>query len=106
MGGPVEGDPLTPSASPEVFAGEGGSRRGWNPTLSVRVLHVVLWLLVISGPVAAFLVATQMSSLRFLLATINGDGTAEIDPVVGPNHFEAVGHHPQLRPRRNSAIMS
>ncbi len=34
-----------------------------NPLLTIRAVQVVLWLLVISGPVAALLVANRVSSI-------------------------------------------
>jgi hypothetical protein len=71
---------MTPAAGREVFAGEGGSGRGWNPTLTVRVLRVVLWLLVISGPVAAVLVATQVSSLGVRLDLVDIGTGVEMAP--------------------------
>jgi len=69
---------MTPAASRKVFAGEGDSRRGWNPTLTIRVVHIVLWLLVISGPVAALLVATQVSSLRARLDLLDIGAGVEV----------------------------
>lgn len=38
-------------------------RRALNPLLAIRGVQVVLWLLVIAGPVAALLVASQVSSI-------------------------------------------
>lgn len=71
---------MTPPARQGVFAGEGGSRRGWSPVLTIRVLHIVLWLLVISGPVAALLVATQVSSLRVRLDLVDIGTGVEVPP--------------------------
>ncbi len=71
---------MTPAAGREVFAGEGGSRRGWNPTLTIRVVHIVLWLLVISGPVAALLVATQVSSFGERLDVVDIGAGVEVLP--------------------------
>ena len=62
--GSVEGDPMTadgrPGGGPPV---DRPLAAGWNPVLTVRAMHIVLWLLVISGPVTALLVANQVSSL-------------------------------------------
>lgn len=66
--------------SRDVFAGERHSRRGLSPALTVRVLHIVLWLLVISGPVAALLVATQVSSLRDQLELVDIGAGVEVPP--------------------------
>ncbi len=53
--------------------------RVWNPALTVRVLHVVLWLFVISGPVAAVLVATRVTSLSERVDFVD-IGAVEIPP--------------------------
>lgn len=71
---------MTAAAGREGSAGEGDSRRGWNPVLTVRVLYVVLWLLVISGPVAGVLVATQVSSLGERLAVELSQPGVEASP--------------------------
>lgn len=54
---------MTADLGREVFPGK-RHRAGLSPALTIRVLHVVLWLLVVSGPVAALVVGTQLSSLR------------------------------------------
>lgn len=64
----------------DVFAGQRPSRRGLSPALTVRVLHIVLWLLVISGPVAALHVATEVSSLRDRLDLVDIEGGVELPP--------------------------
>ncbi|MDF1595144.1 MAG: conjugal transfer protein [Acidimicrobiia bacterium] len=71
---------MTPAASEGVFGGEGGSRRSWNPTLTIRVVHIVLWLLVISGPVAALLVANQVSSIGDRLDALGVAAGVEVPP--------------------------
>ena len=43
-----------------------------SPLFTVRMLQVVLWLLVVSGPVAAALLATQVSALGDRLETVGG----------------------------------
>ncbi|MEX2652070.1 MAG: conjugal transfer protein [Acidimicrobiia bacterium] len=55
---------MTAESGREVFRGERRFRPGLSPALTVRVLRVALWILVVSGPVAALVVATQVSSLR------------------------------------------
>ncbi len=51
-------------------------RRGFShrmsPLFTVRMLQVALWLLVVSGPVAAALLATQVSALGDHLETVGG----------------------------------
>lgn len=57
----------------------GLQRRDLNPLLAIRAVQIVLWLLVMTGPVAAFLVASQMSSIGNRL-----DALATAADVVGP----------------------
>ena len=71
---------MTAEAAREAFPGERHARQGWNPAPTVRVLHIVLWLLVSSGPVAALLVATQVSSLRDRLDLVDVGAGAELPP--------------------------
>lgn len=53
--------------------------RIWNAAVTVRVLNITLWLFVISGPVAAVLVATQVTSLSERLDIVDV-GAVEIPP--------------------------
>jgi len=53
--------------------------RIWNPALTVRVLNITLWLFVISGPVAAVFVATQVTSLSEQVDLLD-IGAVEIPP--------------------------
>ena len=78
--GSVEGDPMTSEGRQEVIASRPSARRGWNPVLTVRAMHIVLWLLVISGPVTALLVATQLSSLSERLDLVNIEAGVEMPP--------------------------
>ena len=52
------------SAGPDGVASTADRARGWmSPAVTVRILHVVLWLLVISGPVAALVIAGKLAVL-------------------------------------------
>ncbi len=53
--------------------------RIWNPALTVRFLTITLWLFVISGPVAAVLVATRVASLSERVDLVD-IGAVEIPP--------------------------
>ena len=59
----------------DLFAAE---RIRWSPLLTVRVLHLVLWLLVISGPMAALFVLTQVSLLGDRLDVVDGATRVEV----------------------------
>jgi hypothetical protein len=59
---------------------ERNAREGWNAALTVHALRIVLWLLVISGPVAALLVARQVSSLGERLDVVNMGAGVEVAP--------------------------
>ena len=71
---------MTSEGRQEVVASRPSARRGWNPVLTVRAMHIVLWLLVISGPVTALLVATQLSSLSDRLDLVNIEAGGEMPP--------------------------
>ncbi len=49
-----------------------------SPLLTVRVVRVVLWLLVVSGPIAALLVATRVSAIDARLETVGGQVSGEV----------------------------
>ena len=51
-----------------------------NPLLTVRVLQVVLWLLVASGPLAAVLLAVQVSAVGSRIGTVGALMTVELPP--------------------------
>lgn len=53
---------MTADGTSEAFPRRQGFPRRWNPLLTVRMLQVVLWLLVVPGPLAAVLLATQVSA--------------------------------------------
>ena len=55
-------------------------RRELSPLLTIRAIQVVLWLLVISGPVAALLVANHVSSLDDRLNTLGAATGIEVSP--------------------------
>lgn len=67
------------SAQPELPHGR-SRRRVLNPLLAIRAVQVVLWMLVISGPVAALLVANQVSSIGDRLDTLNAMDAVEVPP--------------------------
>ena len=54
--------------------------RALNPLLAIRAVQVVLWMLVISGPVAAVLVANQVSSIGDRLDTLSTRDAVEVPP--------------------------
>ncbi len=66
-------------AQPELPQGR-SRRRELNPLLAIRAVQVVLWMLVISGPVAAVLVANQVSSIGDRLDTLSATGDVEVPP--------------------------
>jgi hypothetical protein len=71
---------MTAESGREVSPGGGCLRPTLSPALTVRLLHVVLWLLVMSGPVAALVVATQVSSLRERLDVVDIGTGVEVPP--------------------------
>jgi hypothetical protein len=71
---------MTTESGREVFPGERRFRQGLSPALTIRVLHVALWLLVLSGPVAALILATQVSSLRERLDVVDSGTGVELQP--------------------------
>lgn len=54
-----------------------------SPLLTVRVMQVVLWLLVVSGPLAAILLATHVSALAGRLEVIGNEVTVEVPSDTG-----------------------
>jgi hypothetical protein len=77
---------MTADTSREAFPSERRTRQSLSSTLTIRLLHIVLWLLVVSSPVAALLVATQMSSLRDRLDLV--DNRAGAEPAPDPSGVE------------------
>lgn len=69
---------MTAESARTVPADERTARRGLSPSLIIRVVQIVLWLLVISGPVAALLVATQVSSLSDRLDLVDIGAGVEV----------------------------
>ena len=68
---------MTADSTSEAFPRQRGVSRWGSPLFTVRVLQVVLWLLVVSGPVAAVLLATHVSALGGRLETITGQAAVE-----------------------------
>ncbi len=69
----------------EVLPEQHGISRWVGPLLTVRVMQVALWLLVVSGPVAAVLLATHVSALAGRLELIGSEVT-----VVAPSDTSGV----------------
>ncbi len=58
----------------------GDRRRRVNPTIPIRALQVLLWLLVVSGPAAALVVSAQLSALNSRLESVLVAATAADPP--------------------------
>ena len=71
---------MTADGAGETLPGRRGTSHWGSPLLTVRVLQVVLWLLVASGPVAAVLLATQVSTLGGRLEAVDGQVAVEVPP--------------------------
>ncbi len=71
---------MTAHGARDVFSGERPARQTLGPPLTIRVMQVALWLLVISGPVAALLVATQIASLGGRLDVLSDRADVELPP--------------------------
>ena len=68
---------MTADGAGEILTRQRGTS-GWvSPLFTVRVLQVALWLLVVSGPVAAVLLAMQVSTLGGRLETVTGQAAVE-----------------------------
>ena len=63
---------MTADGTHEALPRNRGFSHRVSPLFAVRVLQLVLWLLVVSGPVAAALLATQVSALGGRLETVGG----------------------------------
>ena len=68
---------MTANSTSEALPPKRGISSRVNPLFIVRVLQVALWLLVVSGPVAAVLLATQVSALGDRLETVDGQVAVE-----------------------------
>ncbi len=55
-------------------------RRDLNPMLTIRAVQIVLWMLVLSGPVAVLVVATRMSSVGDRLDALHTAAVVEVPP--------------------------
>ena len=71
---------MTVDSAQEAIPDARSRRRALSPLLTIRVVQVVLWLFVISGPVAALLVATQMSSIGCRLDSLGALTSVEVPP--------------------------
>ena len=69
---------MTGDGAGEILTRQRGTS-GWvSPLFTVRVLQVALWLLVVSGPVAAVLLAMQVSTFGGRLETVTGQAAVEV----------------------------
>lgn len=71
---------MTAESARERLPGERPARHGLNPLVTVRVFQIALWILVVSGPVAALLVATQESLIRTGLDVVSTRAGMELAP--------------------------
>jgi hypothetical protein len=74
---------MTTNGSREVLPERHGISRWVSPLLTVRVMQVALWLLVVSGPVAAVLLSTHVSALAGRLEVIDNEATVEVPSDTG-----------------------
>ena len=56
------------------------SRRSLSPLLTIRAVQVVLWLLVVSGPVVGLIVASRLASIGDRLDRLAATATVEAPP--------------------------
>lgn len=72
---------MIPDTVQESRVSRRAAKSTWsNPLLAVRALQVVLWLLVGSGPMAAVLLAVQVSALRVRVEAVAGQAAVEVPP--------------------------
>ena len=71
---------MTADGAGEALPRRRGTSHWGSPLLTVRVLQVVLWLLVASSPVAAVLLATQVSTLGGRLEAVDNKAAVELPP--------------------------
>ncbi len=69
---------MTANGVSETLAEQRSISRWVSPLLTVRVMQVALWLLVVSGPVAAVLLSTHVSALAGRLEVIGNEATVEV----------------------------
>jgi len=74
---------MTADDAREALPDSHDTSRWMSPLLTVRVMQVVLWLLVVSGPLAAILLATQVSELAGRLEVIGNEVTVEVPSDTG-----------------------
>ncbi|MEX2623971.1 MAG: conjugal transfer protein [Acidimicrobiia bacterium] len=72
---------MTAGTVGDVLAAE-DRRRRVNPTIAIRALQALLWLLVVSGPAAALVLASHFSALNGRLEAVES-AAAAADPSVG-----------------------
>ena len=66
------------NAAPDGVASTADRSRGWvSPAVTVRILHVVLWLLVVSGPAAVIFVVGKLAVLDARVAAVATRPAAE-----------------------------
>ena len=68
---------MTADSGRESLPSRRGTSRWAGPLFMVRVLQVVLWLLVVSGPVAAVLLTAQVSAFGGRLEAVDGQAAVE-----------------------------
>jgi len=64
----------------ETVPAEKPRRLQSSPLLTIRAVQIVLWLLVVSGPVAALLMANRVSSIGDRLDTLGASTVVEVPP--------------------------
>lgn len=74
---------MTAGRAQNVHFDELLQRRRLSPRVRVRAVRIVLWMLMVSGPVAAVLVANEVSAVRHELDAISKSATAEVPPDTG-----------------------
>ncbi len=71
---------MTVETVQETITDKKPRRRELSPLLTIRAVQIVLWLLVISGPVAALLLANRVSSIGDRLDTLGASTVVEVPP--------------------------
>jgi hypothetical protein len=78
--GPVERHFVTAGGVQKTVSDPRPRRRELSPLLAIRAAQVVVWMLVISGPVAALLVANRVSSIGDRLDAFSTTANVEVRP--------------------------
>ena len=78
--GPVARHFVTAGGVHEAVSDALPRRRELNPMLTIRAVQVVLWMLVVSGPVVALLVANHVSSIGDRLDALSTAADVEVPP--------------------------